>query len=222
MRTWTYLEAKDKIERDLDLAEESFIDDVEMLGYFNEAIDEVEADVHNLYEDYFKTKAALSLVSGTAEYAMPSDIFANKIRLVQYVNGPVKYPVGRIRLNQIAAVQDGDDFLYDIIHTSADDGVELVFYPTPAESGAFVTIWYIRNANRLTTDASKIDVPEAINFILQHVKVRCMEKETHPLLAKAVQDLERQRAQLKTTLSMMVPDEDAMIPGDFSFYEEMS
>ena len=79
MKYWTWAELKDKVQRDLDLEGEVFINETELLGYANEAIDEVERQVHTLYEDYFLTKAVISLVDGTEEYALPTDIYAFKI-----------------------------------------------------------------------------------------------------------------------------------------------
>ena len=65
--TWATLRAK--IQRDLDLQDEIFITNTELLGYANEAIDEAEQEVLTIYEDYFLTNENLALVTGTAEYS---------------------------------------------------------------------------------------------------------------------------------------------------------
>ena len=54
------------------------------------------------------------------------------------------------------------------------------------------------------------------------MKVRVYEKEGHPNLPKAVQDLEQQRQQMVSTLASMVPDGSNEIEMDTSAYEEMN
>ena len=80
----TYLELTTQVKDSLDLWEETFITDSELLNYFNEAIDLVESNILTIYEDYFLAKTTLSIVSGTQDYALPSGIFAQKIRKIYY------------------------------------------------------------------------------------------------------------------------------------------
>ena len=98
---WTLDELKGKIQRDLDIEGEVFIQDAsdapELLEYINEGIDKAEEIVHSLYEDYFLDKASITLVSGTHEYDLPSAIYAHKIRRIIYRNGTRVYTVDRIR-----------------------------------------------------------------------------------------------------------------------------
>ena len=70
MKYWTWLEIRTKVQRDLDLEGESFITGAELLGYANEAIDEVERQVLTLCEDYFITRSVLTLVPGQEEYSL--------------------------------------------------------------------------------------------------------------------------------------------------------
>ncbi len=96
----------------------------------------------------------------------------------------------------------------------------MIFYPTPNETNSDrVTMWYIRNANRLTGDDSVIDVPEFIHFILQFVKVKCLKKEGI-LTEDDKNDLRTQRKLMIDTLTEMVPDEDDTVPEDFTHYAE--
>lgn len=222
MRAWTYTEMSAKIQNDLDLQDEIFVSPTELLGYFNEAIDNAEAQIHCLYEDYFLTNDNLALVSGTATYAMPTDIYANKIRNINYVNGQTKYEIKRWRkpLNLLAFVDTNDDLMYLPINTTAS-GYQMKLYPTPAEtSSTNVTRWYIRNAKVLTTGADVCDIPEFINYILQYVKMRCYEKEGHVNTIKAIEDTEKEKTLMIETLTGMVDDEDTEIRKDFSFYND--
>src|SRR6185503_10480631 len=92
-----YSTAKAKVERDLDLEEENFIQDEEMLEYFNEALREAEAEVLAIYEDYLLDSASLALVIGTSKYDLPNGIYDSKIRGVIYSNGSIIYEIKRIR-----------------------------------------------------------------------------------------------------------------------------
>ncbi len=221
MRQWTYLEMKTKVEKDLDLEDETFIQPDEMLGYFNEAIDNVEADVHTIYEDYFLTTTTLSLVTGTQDYSFPSDIYANKIRDIYYTNGQIKYQVRKWSqpLHMIALLDNTDDYRYIPINTSAN-GYQLRILPPSQETSTNMTIWYLRNAKRMVNDSDVCDIPEFINYVIQFVKQRCYEKEGHVNTLKAIQDTEMQKKLMVETLSSMVDDEDNEIRKDFSFYED--
>ena len=57
---------------------------------------------------------------------------------------------------------------------------------------------------------------------MQHAKVRCYEKEGHPNLGKAMQDLEKERTLLQGILASMIPDANNVIEMDLSSYEEMN
>ena len=85
---WTLSEIKAKIKRDLDLEAEDFVRDTELNDLINEAIDEAEAEVHSLYEDYFLTREVVTLVAGQEEYELPTNIYGHKIRRVVYNNTP--------------------------------------------------------------------------------------------------------------------------------------
>jgi hypothetical protein len=231
MRSWTLSELKDKIKNDLDLASEDFISETELDQYFDEAVDEAEAEIHGLYEDYFLTSANIALVSGTSTYSLPSDIYAHKVRAIIYNDGSTVYPIKRIRdfrkFENIAHLglsgSTGHPYMYIVRNTSAAVGPQIVFYPAAQETSATnVTIWYIRNANRLDADADVLDIPEFANFILQYVKVRCYEKEGHPNLPMALQALQHERDLMLSTLSTMVPDADNEVELDLSHYEDMS
>lgn len=225
MELWTYSQIKTKLENDLDLIDEDFITETELLGYINEAIDDCEAIIHNLGLEakYFLNTDTLSLVSGTSDYDPPSDIFANKISKVFYVNGSKKYEVFRVRdLRETPWIQNGEDYKYLILNLTG--GVKWRFFPTPLESGAYIQRYYIRNVRKLTTSTASTntcEIPESINFILQHVKKRVYEKEGNPNLPESVQDLKIQHDLMVQNLQEFVPDDNNQIIPDFSHYEDM-
>jgi hypothetical protein len=228
LRYWTWNEIKTKIENDLDLQDEDFISTNELLGYANEAIDEAEAEIHTLYEDYFLTQLPIGMVNNQDKYDLPSNIYGMKIRKLMYQNGASVYPIPRLKdSRKIETYQEnnvvGAGTLYSyFIDNSTAGSPKIVITPMPYETGAFLTIWFLRNANRLVNVLDICDIPEAISFILQYMKVRCYEKEGHPNLAKAMGDLEQQRGQLSNVLSSMTADGDNKIEPDLSAYAEMN
>ncbi len=94
---WTLAEITAKIKRDLDLEAETFVRPVELTDYINEAIDEAEAEIHTLYEDYFLTTAPITLVPNQEEYDLPTDIYAHKIRRMIFNNTSSIYKIRRIQ-----------------------------------------------------------------------------------------------------------------------------
>jgi len=229
---WTWAEIKAKVESDLDLQDEDFIRNDsnydELLGYANEAIDEAESEIHTIYEDYFLKKQTITLAVDQEEYDLPTDIYAHKIRRIVYDNAGRVYKLSRIRdwkkFEEYSIQKNyGTGETYSYFITNATPGEpKILLVPKSKEAGAFVTVWYLRQANRLEEDDDVCDIPEFVHFVMQFMKVRVYEKEGHSNLQKAMSDLEQQRKQLNDTLSAMVPDGDNEIEADFSHYEEMN
>lgn len=230
MRYVTYKEIRQKVERDLDLQDELFISPEEMIGYANEAIAEAEAEIIGTVPDYLLTSSSLPLIAGQSEYALPEDIYANKIRGVIYNSGSTVFPIKRVRSwNQFERIalqnqsQSEGEYQYILKNPSAVQGVKLVLIPAARETaGNVVTLWYLRSVARVESDDSVIDLPECAAFVTQFIKVRAYEKEGHPNLQMAISVLEHQRVLMQETLADMVPDQDTAIEMDLDAYEEMS
>lgn len=220
----TYSSIKTKLENDLDLIDEDFITETELLGYINEAIDDCESIIHNLGLEakYFLTTDTLTLVSGTSDYSMPSDIYANKIVKVFYNNAGKIYEIPRIRdLAVVPHIQSGEDYQYQILNLTA--GIKMRLLPTPAESGAYVQRYYIRNVRALTTSTASTntcEVPESVNFIYAHVKCRVGEKEGNPSLPEWKAGLLQQHDLMVQNLQEFTQDNNNQIPLDMGFYED--
>jgi hypothetical protein len=93
--------------------------------------------------------------------------------------------------------------------------------PAIHETGE-MTVWYIRNANRLSLSTDVCDIPEFINFIFAHVKLSVYSKEGHPNMGAAMQKLEMERARMTSTLSNRVPDGMNTIEADTTAYGDMN
>lgn len=237
MKSWTYTEALDKVERELDLKEENLIYPSEMMDYFNEAIDQAEAIIHSfgLEDEYFLASQSIALTSGDDTYDVPSTLYANKIREIVYASGTDIFEIKRLRVRGIReigkftqlALRNSDPgatprYQYFIKNNTQSEGRQIVFTPPAQETSASnVTVWFIRNANEITADSDVFDIPEFMNFIFQYVKNKCKSKEGI-LTAQDVADLAGERQLMIDTLQEMVPDGDNVVEPDLSVYEEMS
>lgn len=229
MAYWTWQEIRTKVERDLDSEDEVMVTEAELLGYANEAIREVERQLHKLCEDYFLKSAPITLVQGTESYDLPADIYAMKIRGLIYRNGSSVWQANRIRdwrkfvkyEAELTGTQNTKQYGFFISNATAGDP-QLILSPTPQESGQYLKLWYIREANQLVDETSVCDIPEAINYVMQYMKVRYYEKENHPMLGKAVADLEQEKETTLAVMSSMVVDNENLIEVDTQIYDEMN
>jgi hypothetical protein len=228
MKYWTLLEIREKILRDLGMQDEEIVDTDELASYVNEGVDIAEAEIHTLYEDYFLSRSTISLIAGTEEYGLPSDIYAHKIRRILYHNDAVIREIPRLRdwhkfenYTLEKRFTAGNVYEYMLINVTAG-APKILFVPTPTEAGAFIEIWYIRNANELLLDTDICDIPEFVSFVIQYAKVKCLEKARSPKLETAIPQLESLRQQMVDTLTAMVPDADSSVEPDISHYQEHS
>jgi len=225
---WTLDQIRAKINRDLDLEAENFIRTDEMIDYINEGIDECEAEIHSLYEDYFLTRTTLNLVAGQEAYDLPENIYGHKIRKVTYNNTSSIYKVRRMKnwhrfeQYEIAKTFETSDLYQYLILNETIGNPQMIIVPKARDTGPIIEIWYIRQANRLENGTDICDIPEFVNFVFQYVKVRCYEKEIHPNAGQARMDLQAQRSLMQATLQTAQPDNENEIEMDMSYYEEMS
>lgn len=216
----TLLDLKDRVKAELDTEDEDFISEPELNGYARRAMNAAENIVLTLYEDYFlATPFTITLASGQAEYDLPTDIYAQKIRKVIYDQGNSgRYLVKRIkRLEETSSIQSGEDYRY-LLTNDGTNGVKLTVYPTPTGSGEIFKVWYLRNAKELTLDTHALDIPEAYDYITQHVKDSCINKERGTQGAEKSPALMEEENLLISALTERVPDEDNEIEPDLSFY----
>jgi hypothetical protein len=228
MQLLTYAQLKQKLQSDYDITDERFIDETDLVGYINEAIDDSETTIHTLHHEdkYFLCPTTISLVSQTQDYALPSNIYANKIRLMTYVNGTNKYPITRIqRLDEIDFVENTDDLRYVIINDETVGFPQIRFYPTPTETSTNVKLWYIRNMKRMTTSAASTNVcelPECVNFVYQHVRRSCAKKTRRQDLIQMEDEMLKQQYQaMCDALKDMTAEENTKVPMDLSAYQDL-
>jgi hypothetical protein len=222
MKTW--LEMKTEILAETNTEGEDFVSAAELLAWANDAKDMAEKEIVSLYDSYLETEGYIALVTGTAEYDLPADIFANKITMLMYDNGSEKYEIKRMKKKtKIMNVNENDDYQYRLINSAAD-GIKLKLYPESREtSSQNVTIFYIRESTAIADDDSLMDIPLADGFIKQYVKDKIKEKEIGPMNVNQFSpELVRERDLLIEALNHMVPsDSDDELELDTSVYEDM-
>jgi len=232
MRFWTWGEIRTKIEQECDLEDEDFVRRSELLAYCNEAIDEAEAEIHSLYEDYFLKLLKIPVTAGLEKISMSTslpDIYGEKIRSVIYLqNGSTSpYTVRRLKdsakfialaTSEVTTVSS--DYQYFIVNQTPGNP-EMQIVPPLREDGNF-NIAYLRNANRLNVDADICDIPEFINFIFAHMKTKVYAKEGHPGYPEAIERLETERNRMNAVLASRTPDMDNIIEVDMSHYGDMN
>lgn len=242
----TYGAIEYKVRLDLDLQDTTnFIGEDEMAGYYNEGVATAESLIMQACQDYFKTPATLTLVQGSADIALPTDIYAQKIREIVYKNGDRIYPVMELRDPQMhykKAIVDQqavslDEYRYFLKSATAGAQDTLVLVPPALESGAFLEMWYIRNAkraplqsaladgaSRATQIAAVLDIPEWRAYVEKYMKAEIYEHKVKDKAAAALA-----RADLTTISGVMINDlRDRMqnneneVPMDISHYVEMN
>lgn len=232
MKFYTWAEIRAKVERECDLEDEDFVRPEELLDYANEAIDEAEAEIHGLYEDYFLSETPpIPVVANDTVIDMVTNlpnIYADKIRKIIFTSGGGSvYPVTRLKNESkfeekaLADVQPTSDLYKYMLVNTTPGAPEIQIVPKIHEAGN-MKIWYLRNANRLAVDTDVCDIPEFINFIFAHMKMKVFAKEGHPGYPEALERLERERERMLGTLQARVPDADNQIELDTSIYDEMS
>lgn len=220
---------RSNVRRDASMNDEGFISDALLNSFINKGIQEAERIIHNLYEDYFLDHAALTESGSTGKFGMPSDIYANKIRMVYYKGSDnYKYPIHRVRDIKYT-LHESDNSLewYQrkyLVTNNSTNGTLIELHPqhtTDLPSGFY--IWYIRSAKQLTSDSDACDIPEFESYIEIYARVKCLEKiGIDPTIQLAMKELESEKVLMEKSLTEKIPDNDDMIESDLSYYEDFN
>jgi hypothetical protein len=229
---WTWSEVWTKIKSELDIDDDDdFIDETEAIGYANDAIDEAESNIMTLCEDYFLARDTITLVSSTDAYVLPATIYAHKIRDIVYYKNNDIYKLRRIRgLDKFLSYRHArvnptstEEYCYFIVNDTAG-APEILLSPVAYESGQYLEIWFIRQANRIATGADVIDIPEFASFVMEYLRERVEYKRGagNPRHMIAMERLKEIRQDMVDTLQTMVPDDDNQIIPDLSAYDDLN
>ena len=234
----TFGDIKLKVQRELDLEVEEFVQPGEFVQYVNDGIAIAEASIHKLglEDEYFLTRYVMPITVSQEDFTLPAPIYMNKIRNIIYSNGATIYEILRLRgaakseniarINQYHTITDY--YRYSIRNDTASGGIVLQFQPKSREAlTSAVTVWFIREAAKWlesdTNGTAVCDMPQiALQFLYQYVKYRCYEKEGHANMTDAAAGLAAVQATMISTMEQMVPDDNTEIVRDLSSYQDMS
>lgn len=138
------------VQNKLDLRDEDFISDDEFYEYVEEALKYCEAEIHklNIEDQYFVAQAPIQLVNGQFDYALPANIYANKILRVVYSNGSVTTTIKRLTKQARFETSDYErkygvvtqgSYGYMLVNNDVRSGPKMRIFPTPTESSGVVT-----------------------------------------------------------------------------------
>jgi hypothetical protein len=226
----TYGELKLKVQRETDTEAEDFVQDDELMSYFQDAVNEAEAHIHKLglEDDYFLKRDTFDLTLGQESISLPTDIYANKIRSLVFKWNDAIYPVKRLKgqrrflLAENLLLEDNatEHYGYIIINNGPDVKPVLQLYPTAKHVGTDLMIMhYIRNAVEIVDEDSIVDIPEFYSFITAFVKWKIFSKEGSALRDAYKAELDEQKTLMLQTLEQMVPDNDNIIEAETDHYE---
>lgn len=157
---------KSKVQQDLDLQDETFIQPDEFVGYCNEGLKEAFGEILGLHQNYFLAKWFVPCVTGNDLFILPPNIHANKVRGIIYQNGSIIYTMKQMREKQlfenIAYVTQyglSDEYRYLVRNdTPGVPQVQIVppvrtvdnaVFPPNANPLLTMLIYYIREQNRI-------------------------------------------------------------------------
>lgn len=140
----TFATLKNDVFTDLNLEEETLIDQTEFMAIVNRAIDFCEGLIHkfNCEDSYFEACAPLALTANYQDYALPSDIYANKIKKIICQKSDWIYEIKRMKkLGRYLGAAYADlnastltGYEYMIINNSPTVGPRLRLFPKPQET----------------------------------------------------------------------------------------
>jgi len=208
----TLLQLKTRARERADQVNSNFVEDSELTNYINASIAELYDLMVAAYgSDYFLDSAAISIVSGTEDYALPADFY--KMRGVDVnINNDNWFSVRPFNFNERNRNQDvtwglltGPSIRYRIM------GSNLKFSPVP--DGSYnCQIWYIPKAAILTTDTDVFDdLNQWAEYVVVDAAIKMMQKEESD-----VSVLQSQKAELKRRIEIMAENRDAGSPESVS------
>lgn len=226
----TLKDIRDQVIDDLDLQDEDFVNEADLNRFINDAIEDAESEIHTIYEDYFLSETDPIQINKGQEYVdYPSDIYANKIRKMVFVENlgthAETFEVKRIKNLAKAKLDEVIDQsqVYPIIYwtpiNKAGQGRKIRIFPKSSRDG-YLYIFYIRNAAKLVNDTDVCDIDEFERFIVQYVKTRVYLKDGDPRADDSRVLEERLKTDMVNSLTDIAPDENNELEQDTDFYED--
>lgn len=188
----TLLELRTQARQLADMEDNNFVTDSELNNYINFGIAELHDILVESYgSDYYLNSSSGTTVSGTADYALPSDFY--KLRGVDIkLNGSDWYNIKPFNFNERNRFEDFGSWtlmgLTNIRYRLLGNNVRF----TPAPDGALdYRLWYIPVATKLSADSDSLnDINQYSDFVIITAAMKMLNKEESDVSTLAA---ERQR-----------------------------
>jgi hypothetical protein len=137
------------------------------------------------YEDYFYSTGSITLVNGTDNYALPTDVY--KLRKVFYKEGTDRYIVRRMSLDDLSnvagTVYPKHNYRYRMM------GQRIFLSPIPGTGT--LELWYVPEYAVLTSDSSTVALVVPVvgwdDYLVLCVAIRCLLKEESDVTALLIE-----------------------------------
>jgi len=226
---WSLDRLTTKIQRDLELHAEVFIQPEDIQSFINDAIDDAEELIVDCFSDFFLSFKDYTAEAGQEFFEFPDDIYEMRIRGLYYDRnsfaqaGSVSgswYKLKKIPLEQMAAVDQNDSYRYRLINSQA--GKQISIFPAiRTDSEGRFKLWYIRKAKRLAEASDVLEAGLRPQFIISHAKVSILAKERSDMVGLEAEKLSGQREKLLDSLSRVSDDaEDSYLEPDFKALDD--
>lgn len=229
--TDTLKEIRERVEDELDLIEQEYLDKTKLDNFINYAVRKAHREIVKLYEDYFLSSVDIAVSSTQNSIDYPVDVFANKIRKLMFTDAPVGSK-GQLVYEIKSSRNLAKDAGYNMLATASQNGYyqrwipysslsekNMQLVPDSATEG-HVRVWYIRRANVLSNDDDICDIPEFVDYVVQVAKSKYYLEDSDPRYTEEKNEERALKKDLINTLTNMKPDENTEVQQDFSFYED--
>ena len=227
----TLLEMKEKIKSDLEMREEQYLPDSDIVRLINDAVSDAHKHIVRVYEDYFLSFHTQELAATQSVLTLPVDLFADKIRAIIYRDGEIGSASITCEFSKVKSLRDAMNVRNIISNNSgamrlwlltdqtvATRGVKLI--PETGRAG-HVDMWYIRRPALMANDSDVCPIPEFADYVVQRAKVAYYRNDGDPRYADEKGELLELQEQMINTLSnRTLGEDDNVIKRDVSFYED--
>jgi hypothetical protein len=216
---WTLDELVTKIQNDLELHGDTFVVPLDIKSYINDAIDDAEQIIIDLFSDFFLTFTDLIVEKDQTIVDLPQDMYESRIRGIYYnetgwTTGQTiaaqqrYYKIKKLALEYQGYVQTNVDYQYRLINTSLLQQ-KIYFFPAIDEASTDkFRFWYIRRAKRLDQGTDLLEKGLRPQYILARTKCAIMQKEGDPAYESEKANWLKQEEAMISSLSRTTDDDE--------------
>ena len=143
--SFTFQKLYNRLDKDLDLENEVWIDDDLVIEYTNDAIEKAENLINGVYADYFLDRIDMSVTAGVDKYPLPVNMDGKRVRYMSIKDGDTTYKLNKQALDRILDVSANSPYRYrlysGLLQETQDDLSTIVIdHDNPTISGTYEKI----------------------------------------------------------------------------------